>query len=212
MQKHFFTLSLFILLWPLQLNFVFAEDTPIRIASSPNPVGSGARALGMGGAFIAVADDAAAASWNPGGLIQLKRPEISVVGNWFHRVEDNAFGNNPEASGSQSVSEQDLNYLSMAYPFTLFNRNMIVSLNYQHLYDFTREWDFPFTLVHRLEAGATLTVERNVHYQQKGSLSAIGLAYCIQVIPQLSFGCTLNLWDNSLSDNQWKAGYHETGS
>lgn len=211
MQRYFFTLCFFIILWLVQLNFVFAE-TPIRIASSPNPVGSGARALGMGGAFIAVADDATAASWNPGGLIQLKRPEISVVGNWFHRVEDNAFGNNPEASGSQSVSEQDINYLSMAYPFTLFNRNMIVSLNYQHLYDFTREWDFPFTLVHRLEAGATLTVERNVHYQQKGSLSAIGLAYCIQVIPQLSFGCTLNLWNNSLSDNQWKAGYHETGS
>ncbi len=35
----------------------------LEIPSSPNPVGSGARALGMGGAFIAVADDATAASW-----------------------------------------------------------------------------------------------------------------------------------------------------
>ena len=43
----------------------------VEIPSSPNPVGSGARALGMGGAFIAIADDATAASWNPGGLIQL---------------------------------------------------------------------------------------------------------------------------------------------
>ena len=34
----------------------------VGIASSPNPVGSGARALGMGGAFIGVADDATAAS------------------------------------------------------------------------------------------------------------------------------------------------------
>jgi len=32
--------------------------TDIKINSSPNPVGSGARATGMGGAFIAVADDA----------------------------------------------------------------------------------------------------------------------------------------------------------
>ena len=52
-----------------------------EIASSFNPVGSGARALGMGGAFIAVADDATAASWNPGGLIQLEKPEISAVGS-----------------------------------------------------------------------------------------------------------------------------------
>ena len=49
----------------------------VGFSGSPNLVGSGARALGMGGAFIAVADDATAASWNPGGLIQLETPEIS---------------------------------------------------------------------------------------------------------------------------------------
>ena len=42
-------------------------------------VGSGARAFGMGGAFIAVADDATAASWNPAGLSQLEKPELSGV-------------------------------------------------------------------------------------------------------------------------------------
>jgi long-subunit fatty acid transport protein len=47
--------------------------------ANPNPVGSGARALGMGNAFIAVADDATAASWNPGGLSQLESPEVSFA-------------------------------------------------------------------------------------------------------------------------------------
>ena len=70
---------------------------PIRIPSRFSPVGSGARALGMGSAFIAIADDATAASWNPGGLIQLDRPEISVVGDYFYRTDDLHFGNNPEA-------------------------------------------------------------------------------------------------------------------
>src|SRR5437762_1459679 len=41
--------------------------------------GSGARALGMGGAFIAVADDATASSWNPAGLCVLERAEASIV-------------------------------------------------------------------------------------------------------------------------------------
>ena len=77
----------------------------IEIPSSPTPVGSGARALGMGSAFIAVADDATAASWNPGGLIQLETPEISSVGAFFHRIEDNDFGTNPEASGRETVTE-----------------------------------------------------------------------------------------------------------
>ena len=41
----------------------------IKIPSSFNPAGSRARALEMGGAFIAVVDDATAASWNPDGLM-----------------------------------------------------------------------------------------------------------------------------------------------
>ena len=38
----------------------------------------GARALGMGGAFIALADDATAAEANPAGLTNLSRAEASV--------------------------------------------------------------------------------------------------------------------------------------
>ena len=74
----------------------------LEIPSSPNPVGSGARALGMGGAFIAVADDATAASWNPGGLIQLETPEVSIVGAGFYRSEDNTFSLHPEASDREN--------------------------------------------------------------------------------------------------------------
>src|SRR5213083_1097212 len=36
----------------------------------------GARALGMGGAFVAVADDATAPYWNPAGLVYLPYREV----------------------------------------------------------------------------------------------------------------------------------------
>ena len=36
--------------------------------------------MGMGGAFLARADDATAASWNPAGLSYLRLPEVSLVG------------------------------------------------------------------------------------------------------------------------------------
>lgn len=75
----------------------------VEITSSPNPVGSGARAIGMGGAFIAVAADATAASWNPGGLVQLERPEVSAVGEGFYRRENNTFADFPGASGNSPV-------------------------------------------------------------------------------------------------------------
>ncbi len=39
-------------------------------------IGVGARALGMGEAFAAVANDASALYWNPAGIARMKRPEI----------------------------------------------------------------------------------------------------------------------------------------
>ncbi len=57
----------------------------------------GARSLGLGGAFVAIADDATAAVANPAGLTQLTRPEISGEGRiWlvdsFTPSKGHAFG------------------------------------------------------------------------------------------------------------------------
>ncbi len=180
---------------------LFAQLPEINITSSPNPVGSGARALGMGGAFIAVADDATAASWNPGGLIQLERPEFAVVGEGVYRSESNHFAKRPVASGEQTVSSAGLNYLSAAYPFTLVNHNMIVSLNYQHLYDFSRKWDFA------LAAGRD---QDTVDYSADGGLYAWGLAYALQIVPQLSFGFTLNIWQDGIYQDSWETTLNQT--
>lgn len=200
-MKQYLKLLVFTLNFALTAFISFAADSTdrIEIPSSPNPVGSGARALGMGGAFIAVADDATAASWNPGGLIQLQHPEFSVVGAWFHRAEDNTFVFRPESSGEQTVSESRLNYLSAAKPFTLWNRNMVVSVNYQHLYDFSREWHFPL-----ITSGENRSTEY-VDYESAGSLSAWGLAYCVEIIRgKLSFGFTLNFWEDGFHKNEWE--------
>jgi long-subunit fatty acid transport protein len=159
----------------------------------------------MGGAFIAVADDATAASWNPGGLIQLERPEISAVGAYFHRSEDISFGTNPEGNGPQSVSQTDLNYFSVAYPFNLLDRNMIISLNYQHLFNLDRKWSFSL-----LDEVAENNIwSKTINNEQDGGIYALGLAYSIQVLPELSLGFTLNFWEDLLYDNEWNRSHHE---
>jgi long-subunit fatty acid transport protein len=171
----------------------------VGVASSPNPVGSGARAMGMGGAFIGVADDATAASWNPAGLIQLERPEISVVGDYFSKREEFSSGARPEINNTGKVDDFNLNYLSLAYPFH-FHRNIVVSLNYQRLYDFNRSFS------HRLVfSSAGLDVTQDKHFDQDGFLGAVGIAAAIQITPKLSLGVTLNLWTGKLLwDNGWK--------
>ncbi len=47
----------------------------------------GARSLGMGGAFLGLADDASAAEANPAGLTILRKPEISVEGRNFEEQQ-----------------------------------------------------------------------------------------------------------------------------
>jgi len=181
----------------------------VDISSSPNPVGSGARALGMGGAFIGVADDATAASWNPGGLIQLETPEVSIVGAYNHRREDTTYVAFPEASGPNDVSTLDLNYFSGAYPFSASNRNMIVSLNYQHLYDFNKKVTYKYTVS---EPTVPFTLNNSVDYEQTGGFKALSPAFAVQITPEISLGATLNIWDNGLSANKFQSSYHSYGT
>ncbi|MCK4649515.1 hypothetical protein KAT51_08330 [bacterium] len=70
------------LLFVLFLSLISAATLYARVGDRPMPVG--ARATGMGGAFVAVADDAYAAYYNPAGLSQLKKREgtfTSLVNN-----------------------------------------------------------------------------------------------------------------------------------
>jgi len=182
----------------------------VQISSSPNPVGSGARALGMGGAFIGVADDATAASWNPGGLIQPGIPRGIDVGAYNYRWEDSTFRNIPEASGSQSKSSYDINYMSAAYPFRVFNRNMIVSINYQHQYDFNRKLSYSYNYSD-IEP-PPLIMQYDIKYDQDGGLKTLSPAFAFEISPSLSFGFTLNFWNTGINDNGWESKTRHNGN
>lgn len=173
----------------------------VGIASPPVPVGSGARALGMGGAFIAVADDATAASWNPAGLIQLEKPEISIVGAFSARHSH--YTSEPlDVDTSSTDSETSLNYFSATCPFH-WPRNMVLSINYQRLYAFDRALDYGFQL-----AAPGLDLDQRIRFDQSGDIGAVGLAGAIELTPRLSIGGTLNIWTDELGwDNGWQTSY-----
>ena len=95
---------------------VTIEAQSISRTNFSGVIGSGARAFGMGGAFIAVADDATAASWNPGGLGQLERPEFSFV------LRDQKYGTLYPAMQSEHIfyGPQDFSGGSFAFDFASF--------------------------------------------------------------------------------------------
>jgi long-subunit fatty acid transport protein len=119
-----------------------APFRPPSVFSAPLPSGSGARALGLDGAFTALADDATAASWNPAGLLQLERPELSAVYRYGTESDRHVSGDSDFRVGENEFSGENLNYFSLVYPFLCrpLERNMVVSLNYQEAYDFGQEF------------------------------------------------------------------------
>lgn len=174
---------------------------------SPSPVGSGARAAGMADAFVAIADDATAASWNPAGLVQLEKPEISIVGSFngiseqFHASEHIGFGD------SQKDSNFDLNFLSVAYPlpFLVLGRNVVAGLSYQRKYDLSRKFDVSYSSGTYIEPfSRTLLQARRWQFEQEGGLSTITPTIGLEVTPRFSLGIAWNLWRSSIfDDNGW---------
>jgi len=163
----------------------------------PVPIGAGARAMGMGGAFSAVADDATASSWNPAGLTQLERPELAASAGWYHTI----------MSGGEESRQEDYvrpDHLSFGIPFTAFDCRQIVGMTWQRQYDFTRSsaihlqseyWDDPDPNVQTFYS----TVDERAYTSSSGGYSSLGLSYAIEPTPGLSFGITCNLWADRLT-------------
>lgn len=78
LSRNFFLLLLagFIFLLPFPIYGAIGEG---GYAGAYLRLGAGARPLGMGGAFVALADDATASYWNPAGLGQLERPQLAAM-------------------------------------------------------------------------------------------------------------------------------------
>lgn len=73
---HFITLPRFLLLMALPL-YHLSLTTDVYAAFKDS--GFGARPVGMGGAFTAIADDSNAPLWNPAGIAQLETREFAVM-------------------------------------------------------------------------------------------------------------------------------------
>ncbi len=199
------------LLWaPVGHSQIFSS---VQINSSPNPVGSGARAMGMGGAFIAIADDATAASWNPGGLMQLERPEFSFVFNFDHRRKEYSNSTFPGMNRTNETYREDLNYFSVALPFRAFDKNMIISLNYQRLYDFYDDLQFSQNIQGVNGSGVFTSSKLKTKFRQSGALKAFSPAFAIQLTPRFSIGMAFNIWTDNLGyDNEWENTRDTRGS
>src|SRR5207253_11392033 len=84
----------------------------------------GARSLGMGGAFLGLADDASAAEANPAGLTILRKPEISVeIRNYVEQQTFTTTGTFPNVVRTPFTHYSDrvsVSFASIVYPIKNF--------------------------------------------------------------------------------------------
>jgi long-chain fatty acid transport protein len=182
------------------------EPVPTKISVTPEPVGSGARALGQS-AFIAVADDATAASWNPAGLIQLEKPEASFVGAWRTVTKDYSVADSGLSIDQDRWGLSEINFMSYAQPIVLGNTDMVISVNYHQVYDFGVEYNGRVTITDPFPA------EVKLKGKSEGAVSAYSLAGGLSMPshPEITIGASFNWYAQSLlNDYAWQV--KSTGS
>jgi long-subunit fatty acid transport protein len=155
-------------------------------------IGSGARALGMGGAFLARADDATAASWNPAGLSYLRLPEVSLVG-----VSNNSDTLTKRTSGvtteTSRVRSSEPDFIAAAIPYEVGRLSGSVQLSFQRT----------------LSLDADRTIRRQnarVEQEFQGGFDVLALATGANVTRSLRVGLTLNHWMNGYTQTRSRDG------
>jgi long-subunit fatty acid transport protein len=140
--------------------------------------GSGARAYGMGGAFLARADDATAASWNPAGLSYLRLPEVSLVGAF------NSF-DVTEGSNADHFAGNAIDFAAFTWPVRLGDVRGAVQLSYQRAisFDGSRRIDEPDN--GQFEEGSS-----------DGGFDVVAFGTGLRVSRRVRAGFTVNRWLN----------------
>jgi len=172
--------------------------------------GVGARAFGMGGAFIARPDDGTAASWNPAGLSYLRLPEFSIVGAASSIDIVSSVNLTPSASGgaprtmitkNDRFSGQTPDFISATHPVALVGASGAVQLSFQRVISFDGRHEIT---EFRPADPSTLRA-----FQQFGGFDVIAFGSGLQIARDVRVGFTVNRWFNGYNYKFERTGGNE---
>ena len=148
-----------------------------------NFAGVGVRAMGMGGAFVGVADDYTAVYWNPAGLAQIDRREVHV--GLLRNSRENTATFNGTSAGSE-LSNTRFGSLGFVYPYPVYRGSLVFAVGFKRIKEF--DWNLRQT---GLDAVDGLYVDHR--FQHEGELSLSSVAVAVDVSPSLSLGLALGV-------------------
>ena len=172
-------------------------------------IGVGARAIGMGGAYVGVADDYSAVYWNPAGLGTLRRMEFNI--GFSHNVVENELtflGN--DIQGEKTFTR--LNSLGYVFPVPTYRGSLVFGVGFNKFRDYDtvrkvsgfnphyaafQDYVAPYFMDNFSENTVTSDVYQEVTEIDKGSLNEFVLSGAVEVQKDLMFGLSLSFINGS---------------
>ena len=113
-------------------NVAIAQSEEIAVG---NTFGLGARAMGMGGAFVSIADDFTTLYWNPAGLAQIRKFELFTSFSHNEMNAETQFSQAREATDADR-SKTRPNSIGLVYPLYTTRGGMAIALGYNRPQNF----------------------------------------------------------------------------
>ena len=156
-------------------------------------LGKGARAAGMGYAFNAIADDATAISWNPAGMVQIKKPEIAFVNSLKATKYNHIF-----YSDNIYNPQYNIDYAGLIYPLKVKMRDLSFGVSFQNKTNSKS--------VYTTGNDTTLEFE---DYSTKLTINSLSISGAYSITRFLGIGISYNQWF-SLGNKSDGYEYHNT--
>jgi len=181
------------------------EDFSSEKLYATGDIGLGARAMGLAGAYIAVADDATALLYNPAGLAQMRRIEVAFGLRHQHdRSTHGMFGVEAEATTRRT----GLDHLAFAYPFPTYRGSLVTGIGLFRV----RSNDLDVERHDRVVDGSQVLADNLFLRQQDGGVWRLVGGFGVDVAEPLSFGASLSYWRGALEDDQFVSIQQQTSS
>lgn len=145
--------------------------------------GVGVRAMGMGGAFLGVADDFSAVYWNPAGLAQMAHREVQVSFLRNSLSNDATLGDEP---ANAELTNSRFGSLGLVFPFPVHRGSLVIAAGFNRIKDF----DWTLRTSGFLEADSLRADDSFTH---EGEVSMASVAAALDVSPSVSLGLAVNL-------------------
>ncbi len=168
-----------------------AQTLPDLASEIPLPLltGTDARPMGMGGAGLAISEDASAIYWNPAGLAQMRRIEMSAT-----MTHDRSEFTSELSGFSSTVSNRSTRFGNgrFVYPFPTYRGSLVLAIGNDQF----RNYDQDLEILTR-EGPAGQRLEYHDTISESGKLSGWGFALAGEASPRLYLGGALYIHDGN---------------